>query len=219
MLAMMFGVDGGGGDVRGYDGGATALILAARADILLQLARPCAAIRDCCLALQMNPDCGKAHLVRGAAHQKLGHWKKSYRDLSQGQKYSQSEDRPQRRLPRERVGSPEPKAAPPVVEVKPPSKEFKIGQAVRLGGLQKAPHLNGRRGLVQRLSSHDNDRWDAPWTAHLRFRTVEVRMDRGMVEIKSIRSENVIAVQRNQAAEWQLEEARFAEERKRREKD
>lgn len=206
-------------------GGATALILAARADILLQLARPCAAIRDCCLALQMNPDCGKAHLVRGAAHQKLGHWKKSYRDLSQGQKLDfqdqyaslhdlaakragATQDRPQRRLPRERVGSPEPKAAPPVVEVKPPSKEFKIGQAVRLGGLQKAPHLNGRRGLVQRLSSHDNDRWD-----------VEVRMDRGMVEIKSIRSENVIAVQRNQAAEWQLEEARFAEERKRREKE
>ncbi|CAE7206372.1 unnamed protein product [Symbiodinium natans] len=61
---------------------------------------------------------------------------------------------------------------------------------------------------MQRLSSHDNDRWD-----------VEVRLDRGMVEIKSIRSENVIAVPRNQAAEWQLEEARFGEERKRREKE
>ncbi|CAE7613196.1 unnamed protein product, partial [Symbiodinium microadriaticum] len=81
---------------------------------------------DCCLALQMNPDCGKAHLVRGAAHQKLGHWKKSYRDLSQGQKLDfqdqyaslhdlaakragATQDRPHRRLPRERVGSPEPK--------------------------------------------------------------------------------------------------------------
>jgi len=201
-------------------GGATALIMAARADVLLQLARPCAAIRDCCAALQMNPDCGKAYLVRGAAHQKLGHWKKSYRDLSQGQKldfqeqYASLHDlaakragptQEKRKLP-QRVRSPTPKPDP--VEVKPPSKEFKIGQAVRLGGLQKAPQLNGRRGLVQRLSSHDNDRWD-----------VEVRLDRGTIEIKSIRSENIIAVPRNQAAEWQLEEARFTEERKRRDKE
>ena len=67
-------------------GGATALIMAARGEVLLRLGRPCAAIRDACLALQMNADCAKAYHIRGAAHHRLQHWKKAYRDLSQGQK-------------------------------------------------------------------------------------------------------------------------------------
>ncbi|CAJ1328120.1 unnamed protein product [Effrenium voratum] len=207
-------------------GGATALIMAARAEVLLKLARPCAAIRDCCAALQMNADCGKAYHVRGSAHYKLQHWKKAYRDLSQGQRLDFQEDyadmhatvtkksgmdkapRPERPKAVELIFHAE---APKVVveeKPKPPSKEFKIGQAVRLGGLLKAPYLNGKRGLVQRLSTQDNDRWE-----------VEIRLERGMVEIKSIRSENIIAVPRNQAAEWQLEEARFTQERQRREKE
>merc|ERR1719362_1686640 len=37
-------------------GGATALMLATRAALLLKQRRPCAAIRDCCAALQLNPD-------------------------------------------------------------------------------------------------------------------------------------------------------------------
>lgn len=211
-------------------GGATALIMAARAEVLLKLGRPCAAIRDCCAALQMNADCGKAYHVRGAAHHQLQHWKKAYRDLSQGQRLDFQEGyAAMHALVTKKAGVDKEKTSPrhdrhdrakiaekvlhvesPVEEVKlkPPSKEFKIGQAVRLGGLLKAPHLNGKRGLVQRLSTQDNDRWE-----------VEIRLDRGVLEVKSIRSENIIAVPRNQAAEWQLEEARFTQERQKREKE
>lgn len=52
-------------------GGATALIMAARGEVLLRLGRPCAAIRDACAALQMNADCAKAYHIRGAAHHRL----------------------------------------------------------------------------------------------------------------------------------------------------
>lgn len=38
------------------------------------------------------------------------------------------------------------------------SEHFRLGSVVfcRLGGVLKAPHLNGKRGLVQRLSTQDN---------------------------------------------------------------
>jgi len=67
-------------------GGPSALILAKRAELLLRERRPCAAIRDCAAALEVNPDCGKAFRVRGVAHRKLGHWQEAHSDLAQGQK-------------------------------------------------------------------------------------------------------------------------------------
>jgi len=66
-------------------GGASALTLAKRAEVLLSQKRPLAAIRDCTAALEINPDCGKAFRVRGVAHRRLGHWREALTDLSQGQ--------------------------------------------------------------------------------------------------------------------------------------
>eukprot|EP00933_Yihiella_yeosuensis_P011233 TRINITY_DN11838_c2_g1_i1.p1 TRINITY_DN11838_c2_g1~~TRINITY_DN11838_c2_g1_i1.p1 ORF type:complete len:763 (-),score=248.08 TRINITY_DN11838_c2_g1_i1:104-2335(-) len=221
-------------------GGATALILTARASVLLQLKRPCAAIRDCCAALHLNPDCGKAFHVRGTAHRRLGHWKKAYRDLSQGQKLDFSDEsvsifgfvtkrvdvtketqassgsgfseEERAKKVHELLGKAEAakpaKAAPAKPQIAPPSKQLKVGQAIRLGGLQKAPHLNGKRGLVQRLNPGGNDRWD-----------IEVRMERGRLETKAIKSENIMLVRATDGPEWQMEEAKHAEERKKREKE
>merc|ERR1719390_280808 len=66
-------------------GAGSALLLAKRADLLLNLKRPCAAIRDCTAALEVNPDCGKAFRIRGMAHRRLGHWPEAHSDLAQGQ--------------------------------------------------------------------------------------------------------------------------------------
>jgi len=53
--------------------------------VLLSLKRPCAAIRDCTAALKVNASLVKAYRIRGAAHRKLGHWRKAHRDLSDAQ--------------------------------------------------------------------------------------------------------------------------------------
>merc|ERR1712046_292255 len=66
-------------------GGASALLLSKRAELLLGQKRPCAAIRDCTAALEINPDCGKAFRIRGIAHRRLGHWPEAHSDLAQGQ--------------------------------------------------------------------------------------------------------------------------------------
>lgn len=73
-------------------GGATALMLSKRAELLLKLKRPCAAIRDCTDALEFNPDCGKAYRVRGLAHRRLANWQEAQRDLSNGQNMDYDED-------------------------------------------------------------------------------------------------------------------------------
>merc|ERR1712107_119403 len=67
-------------------GGSTALILTKRSELLLKDRRPCAAIRDCSAALEINPDLGKAYRIRGIAQRKLGRWAASKRDLAQGQR-------------------------------------------------------------------------------------------------------------------------------------
>mmetsp|Transcript_48355 Transcript_48355/g.87428 ORF Transcript_48355/g.87428 Transcript_48355/m.87428 type:complete len:258 (-) Transcript_48355:113-886(-) len=67
-------------------GGAGALLFAKRAELLLNLRRPRAAIADCSAALEVNPDCGKAFRIRGVAQRKLGLWQAAQRDLTQGQK-------------------------------------------------------------------------------------------------------------------------------------
>merc|ERR1712154_594564 len=67
-------------------GGASALLFAKRAEVLLKLRRPCAAVRDCTSAIEINPDSFKAHRVRGMARRALGQWEEAQRDLSEAQK-------------------------------------------------------------------------------------------------------------------------------------
>jgi suppressor of tumorigenicity protein 13 len=63
----------------------SALIYANRADCLLHLNRPRAAIRDCDEALKLNPDSAKALKIRGRARKVLGDWKGARKDLSESQ--------------------------------------------------------------------------------------------------------------------------------------
>mmetsp|Transcript_13998 Transcript_13998/g.49730 ORF Transcript_13998/g.49730 Transcript_13998/m.49730 type:complete len:407 (+) Transcript_13998:69-1289(+) len=63
----------------------SAATLAKRADVLLGLGRPRAAISDCAAALQMNPDSAKAFKTRGKAHKALGLWTKANLDLAAAQ--------------------------------------------------------------------------------------------------------------------------------------
>jgi len=72
-------------------GGATALMLAKRGELLLKLRRPVAAIRDCSHALKLNPDIGKAFRVRGIAYRKLGRWSDAHNDLKEGQRLDYDE--------------------------------------------------------------------------------------------------------------------------------
>lgn len=60
------------------------LTLAKRADVLLKLKRPNAAIHDCDAALKMNPDSAKSLKTRGKAYRLLGDWEKASKDLSAG---------------------------------------------------------------------------------------------------------------------------------------
>merc|ERR1712039_813454 len=67
-------------------GGASALTLTKRAELLLKLRRPLAAVHDCTSAIALNSELGKAHRVRGIAHRKLGRWPEAKRDLAEGQR-------------------------------------------------------------------------------------------------------------------------------------
>jgi hypothetical protein len=215
-------------------GGATALLMATRGAILLKYRRPCAAIRDCCAALRLNPDCGKAYHVRGVAHRKLGHWRKAHRDLSQGQRLDFSEDsvnvhmfvankvgvtvdvdtkttRPSAEGYKKAVEllfvDDDKKSSPSKKKSKEPAKIFDLraGQAVRIGGLLKAPQLNNKRGIIQRMNPKDHERFD-----------VELRLERGRVEVKAIKGENIVVVRAADAEVWKAEEAVHAEDRRRR---
>ena len=66
-------------------GGASAMLLTKRAELLLKLRRPVAAIRDCDNALSLNPDSGKAFRVRGLAHRALQKWERAHTDLANAQ--------------------------------------------------------------------------------------------------------------------------------------
>eukprot|EP00928_Gymnodinium_smaydae_P026808 TRINITY_DN2093_c2_g1_i1.p1 TRINITY_DN2093_c2_g1~~TRINITY_DN2093_c2_g1_i1.p1 ORF type:complete len:721 (-),score=204.41 TRINITY_DN2093_c2_g1_i1:91-2073(-) len=67
-------------------GASSALLLARRAELLLRQKRPCAAVRDCSAAIEVNPDSGKAHRIRGLARRHLGQWEDAQRDLARAQK-------------------------------------------------------------------------------------------------------------------------------------
>ncbi|PXF43494.1 58 kDa phosphoprotein [Gracilariopsis chorda] len=60
------------------------LSLAKRADVLLHLKRPCAAIRDCETALAENDSSAKALKTRGKAYAMIGEWEKAAKDLQKG---------------------------------------------------------------------------------------------------------------------------------------
>mmetsp|Transcript_10025 Transcript_10025/g.14490 ORF Transcript_10025/g.14490 Transcript_10025/m.14490 type:complete len:390 (+) Transcript_10025:94-1263(+) len=63
----------------------SALLYGNRADCLLKLNRPRAAIRDCDEALKINPDSAKSFKIRGRAKKLLGDWKGARKDLSESQ--------------------------------------------------------------------------------------------------------------------------------------
>eukprot|EP00929_Paragymnodinium_shiwhaense_P003852 TRINITY_DN104546_c0_g1_i1.p1 TRINITY_DN104546_c0_g1~~TRINITY_DN104546_c0_g1_i1.p1 ORF type:complete len:647 (-),score=222.25 TRINITY_DN104546_c0_g1_i1:72-2012(-) len=209
-------------------GGSTALMLAMRAALLLRLRRPCAAIRDCTAAIQINAMILKAYRLRGIAHRKLGHWKKSHRDLTKAQSLNFDSDTAallkvvNERLNGTKPGAAAPKAAAqpaapkrgsapaavPVVKATPaapeppaaPEKEFSNGQAVLIGGLQKAPHLNGKRGVVMRRDPHPSrkGRWE-----------VEIRLGGGKTNTMALKGDNIITLNKADKVackEWMKEE-------------
>jgi len=59
----------------------SALLHAKRANVLLQLNKPNAAIRDCDKAISINADSAQPYKFRGRAHRLLGHWEKAHNDL------------------------------------------------------------------------------------------------------------------------------------------
>ena len=63
--------------------GSAAALFAKRAQVLLKLARPVAAIRDCDRAIALNADSAAAYKFRGRAHRLLGHWVEAHTDLAQ----------------------------------------------------------------------------------------------------------------------------------------
>jgi len=72
-------------------GGATALMLTKRGELLLKLRRPCATINDCTRAIEINPDLGKAFRIRGIAYRKLGRWAEAHQDLGEAQRLDYDE--------------------------------------------------------------------------------------------------------------------------------
>ena len=67
-------------------GAVTAMLMTKRADLLLKLQRPRAAIKDCEVALSLNPDSGKAFRIRGLAYRYLHQWEKAHSDLAAAQR-------------------------------------------------------------------------------------------------------------------------------------
>ncbi|CAK9033958.1 58 kDa phosphoprotein (Heat shock-related protein) (HRP) [Durusdinium trenchii] len=72
-------------------GCATALMYGRRAELLMRLGRPRAAMRDCCRALELNPDSGKAYKTRARANSKLKRWTSAHADFQEGLKIDYDE--------------------------------------------------------------------------------------------------------------------------------
>merc|ERR1712039_428689 len=178
-------------------------------------------------ALVLNADCGKAYHVRGVSHRKLGHWKRAHRDLSKGQQLDFSEDSVsvhqfvtkkvgasgdsgKATASRQKAAASEAATAAPVDRNAggPRRTDLRDGQAVRVGGLLKAPQLNGKRGIIKRVDPKDSSRFE-----------VEIRMERGRGEIKSIKGENIMAVPAAQARYWTTEENQWQEDKRKRERE
>jgi len=201
-----------------------------------------AAIRDCTAALRINASMVKAYRVRGAAHRKLGHWRRAHRDLSeaQGLKRDTATGELQRIVAAyvakldgtlKRNAGPRPGeqflagVMPPLQGATPSApasdyaaatvghdlKDLDKGQAVVIEGLLRAPHLNGKRGVVERSDPRPaaRGRWE-----------VELRMDNGKLEVKSLKRENIVTLNKADKSvcrNWAQEERKHREERRQRE--
>lgn len=87
-------------------GGPTTSLLSARADCLLHLRRPGAALADTEAALKLNPDSAKALKYRGICKAYLGMWIDANADLSSAQRIDFNEDlEPSRRVAAERAAA------------------------------------------------------------------------------------------------------------------
>ena len=64
----------------------SAVLFAKRAQCLVQLKRPIAAIRDCDRAIELNADSAPAYKFRGKARRLLGEWVHAYTDFGVAQK-------------------------------------------------------------------------------------------------------------------------------------
>lgn len=60
----------------------SAILFAKRANVLLKLEKPNAAIRDANRALELNPDQALAYKIRGRANRLLGNWEDAAKDLA-----------------------------------------------------------------------------------------------------------------------------------------
>ena len=82
--------------VTGYSkalaGNPSALTYAKRAEALLKLGHPTAAIADCDKALEMNPDSAKTYKVAAKALTKKGEWQAAYAKICIGNKIDEDED-------------------------------------------------------------------------------------------------------------------------------
>ena len=58
----------------------------------IKLKKPNAAIRDCDVAVEINPDSAQGYKWRGRAHQLLGHWEEASKDLQMACKLDFDED-------------------------------------------------------------------------------------------------------------------------------
>mmetsp|Transcript_36288 Transcript_36288/g.104251 ORF Transcript_36288/g.104251 Transcript_36288/m.104251 type:complete len:415 (+) Transcript_36288:88-1332(+) len=196
-------------------GGATSMMLANRAALLLKQKRPCAAIRDCTAALKISSSFVKAYRIRAIAHRKLGHWLKGHTDIAEAQKLKFDEETGEiltflaaqcrkvgAKLPTPGASSPSKRQArvaerafaqldapsAPLARAVPAQwpvealKNFDKGQAVLIFGLQNSAHLNGLRGVIERADPRpaSKGRWE-----------VELRLEAGKVEIKSLKCENI----------------------------
>ncbi|KAL7673633.1 hypothetical protein ACOME3_008486 [Neoechinorhynchus agilis] len=64
----------------------SAVLFAKRAQFLVQLKRPLAAIRDCSRALELNENSAAALKWRGRSHRLLGQWAEAYADFCKAQR-------------------------------------------------------------------------------------------------------------------------------------
>jgi len=73
-------------------GNPSAMQLAKRAELLLKMKRPKAAISDATAALAKNPDSGKAYRIRGKARRFVGEYEAAKADLDQAQRMDYDDD-------------------------------------------------------------------------------------------------------------------------------
>jgi suppressor of tumorigenicity protein 13 len=62
------------------------ILYGSRGQVLLEMKKPNAAIRDCDIAISKNPDSAKPYKVRAKAHRVLGHYEQALKDIQLGQK-------------------------------------------------------------------------------------------------------------------------------------